>query len=230
MSNSSKASPVFPCCEGGKVRLPVTTTQQCPQEYLDLFDTADFLSHICAFNHMFTFTSLSADVDQNLLHRFPFTFKIQGGLYHRAANLLPSDASVPVRYAQVYFLCGATPDSRLEAHMEQASKLIAAHPNFCSIARTLQDVLYSVNPYVQYFVMASDLTLIMTTSDFRLQLLAVSRSCNSGCQRRCHKCSQRDNEYRRNGSSRQTRFNGPSSSPPQPITIRQHLPVSSTMD
>ena len=67
VDNCSKFGPVFTCYSGGKVRLLIAKTQQA---YIDLFDNIDLSGYIRTSSHMFALTSLSADVDRNLLKWF----------------------------------------------------------------------------------------------------------------------------------------------------------------
>ena len=169
--NTSKANPSFICCNNGQVRLPAAP--EYPEEFMALFSNRDFLTHIRAFNDMFAFASLHANVDSTLLRQFPFTFKINGTLHHRMGPLRPINEGDAPRYAQIYFLPGASADERLEAHIQQTRT--SAQPNvFRDIAQQVQRILDDINPYVKHFLSASALTTAMAQPNFSLRILEPS--------------------------------------------------------
>jgi hypothetical protein len=87
------------CCENGKVllsNLPAT-----PQELEVLLTNKErsavkFRDQICMYNSVLAFTSFDAKVD-GLVTRGPgpYSFRIQGELYHKIGSLCPAEGQRP---------------------------------------------------------------------------------------------------------------------------------------
>uniref|UniRef100_A0A6N2LZD0 Helitron helicase-like domain-containing protein n=1 Tax=Salix viminalis TaxID=40686 RepID=A0A6N2LZD0_SALVM len=61
-----------------------------------------FRRNIHAYNSMFAFTSMGANIDQSVNHQpGPYVFKINGHCHHLMGSLLSSDDSAP-KFAQLY--------------------------------------------------------------------------------------------------------------------------------
>jgi hypothetical protein len=89
----------FLCCENGKVlllNLPTT-----PQELEVILTNKEssavkFRNQICMYNSMLAFTSLSAKVDESVTRGpKPYSFRIQGELYHKIRSLCPFEGRRP---------------------------------------------------------------------------------------------------------------------------------------
>src|SRR3989337_3727285 len=64
-----------------------------------------FVNLIRAYNHVLAFTSLGANIDEQLANAREgvYTFRIQGALYHRIDGLMPIDELHQPTFAQIYF-------------------------------------------------------------------------------------------------------------------------------
>jgi len=85
------------------------------------------------------------------------TFKIQGQLYHAVGSLLPSKNKEP-KCLHIYFMGNGESDRQLS---------VCPHANG-EILYDLQEILHSVNPYVQGFKSVIK-TLPSNSTDFKLQ-------------------------------------------------------------
>ncbi|KAL0324985.1 UNVERIFIED_CONTAM: hypothetical protein Sradi_5067800 [Sesamum radiatum] len=91
------------CCNGGKIVLPEIPV---PSELYNLYTDQSaegriFRQNICAFNHMFSFTSLGAKLDESVVGRQGvYAFRAHGTMYHKIGTLLPSPGTRP-RYIQM---------------------------------------------------------------------------------------------------------------------------------
>jgi hypothetical protein len=98
--------PQFPlCCENGKVLLP--NLPATPQELEVLLTSKDsnavkFRDQIHMYNSVLAFTSLGAKVDESVTGgRRPYSFRIEGELYHKIGSLCPTERQRP-QFAQLY--------------------------------------------------------------------------------------------------------------------------------
>jgi len=93
------------CCENGKVLLP--NLPATPQELEILLTSKEssavkFQDQICMYNSVLAFTSLGAKVDELITGRpRPYSFRIQGELYHKIGSLCPAEGQRP-QFAQLY--------------------------------------------------------------------------------------------------------------------------------
>ena len=138
-------SPGF-CCRKGKTHIHIP---EVPAELKRLFtsqvhdDAKYFRKHIRYFNSHFSFTSLGVTLDRRVSTTAGmgiYTFRVQGGLYHRLDHLVPG--SHGPRHLQLYFY--DTEDQTL-AHRAKRSPDLDINI-IRNILRILQD-----NPYVQTF-------------------------------------------------------------------------------
>ena len=86
----------FYCVNGQVILAPLFPA---PPVLHNLFTTKDpnknepYVNHIRAYNQVLAFTSLGANIDQELANAKEgvYTFKIQGSLYHQIGGLTPKD-------------------------------------------------------------------------------------------------------------------------------------------
>jgi len=87
------------CCENGKVLLP--SLLATPQELEVLLTSkkrsvVKFQDQIRMYNSMLAFTSFSAKVDESVTRGIgPYSFRIQGKLYHKIGSLCPAKGQHP---------------------------------------------------------------------------------------------------------------------------------------
>jgi hypothetical protein len=155
------------CCENGKVLL--SNFPATPQELEILLTSKEssaikFRDQIRMYNSVLAFTSLGAKVDESVTGGpGPYSFRIQGELYHKIGSLCPVEGQRP-QFAQLYIH-----DTKCE-HQNR-------HDVMPSLDRTTLDqlltMMYNINPYVKVFKMARDM---MATEgapmDLKLRLIA----------------------------------------------------------
>jgi len=87
------------CCENGKVLLPNLRTT--PQELEVLLTNKEssavkFRNQIHMYNLVLAFTSFGAKVDESVTGGpGPYSFRIQGELYHKIESLCPAEGQRP---------------------------------------------------------------------------------------------------------------------------------------
>ena len=107
LASSSQRNPRFYlCCLGGKINLP--RPPPTPHPFDDLLNNVlgqkskMFRRSIRAYNSMFAFTSMGANIDQSVNRQSgPYVFKINGHCHHLMGSLLPSNDNAP-KFAQLY--------------------------------------------------------------------------------------------------------------------------------
>ncbi|KAH7857497.1 hypothetical protein Vadar_013390 [Vaccinium darrowii] len=121
---------------------------EAPPEMADLFceqttDGRHFRKNIRAYNHVFSFTSMGVDFDEELAggSRGVYTFRAHGAIYHRIGSLLPYSDQRP-RYLQLYIY---DTDHEIENRMSETSGL-RRH-----IVEKLKHILDAHNPFVHNF-------------------------------------------------------------------------------
>nr|XP_011470514.1 PREDICTED: uncharacterized protein LOC101290818 [Fragaria vesca subsp. vesca] len=111
-SNESKQVPknsalvYTECCKEGRVRLPsARPTPAFLEELLDPRNggqSSGFRENIRAYNTMFAFTSIGANVDPSVTDGLgPSVYKICGQVYHLMGSLIPPEGESP-KFAQLY--------------------------------------------------------------------------------------------------------------------------------
>uniref|UniRef100_A0A1J3D0V0 Helitron helicase-like domain-containing protein n=1 Tax=Noccaea caerulescens TaxID=107243 RepID=A0A1J3D0V0_NOCCA len=76
------------CCQKGRVSLPAI--REPPQLLKALLDSPHFRENIRVYSSLLAFTSIGAEVDQSVTSGYgPYTYRIQGQIYHRLGSLLP---------------------------------------------------------------------------------------------------------------------------------------------
>ncbi|PWA94586.1 hypothetical protein CTI12_AA059070 [Artemisia annua] len=133
--------PTF-CCMNGKTTLKAL---EVPPDLYNLFTSQCelgkmFRKNIRAYNTNFSFASMGVKLDKtyNVRSSGVYTFRVNGGIYHRMDQLVPRDGQP--RYLQLYFY---DPESELEHRLQW--------PNLDKeIVKILSSVL-APNPYVQTF-------------------------------------------------------------------------------
>ena len=94
------------CCQSEQIRLQ--PLHSAPQPLLNLLTSANantFLKQIRLYNSVLAFTSLEAEIDQELAsaEKGVYTFQLHGALYHQYGGLSPRDEGKPPTFAQIYF-------------------------------------------------------------------------------------------------------------------------------
>ncbi|KAH9536339.1 hypothetical protein CY35_17G102200 [Sphagnum magellanicum] len=167
-ANSTNNNPQFSlCCENGKVLLP--NLPATPQELEVLLTSKErsavkFRDEICMYNSVLAFTSLGAKVDDSVTGGpGPYSFRIQGELYHKIGSLCPAEGQRP-QFAQLYIH-----DTKCERQNRHA---VMPSLDPTTLDRLLT-MMYNINPYVEVFKMARDM---MATEgapmDLKLRLIA----------------------------------------------------------
>jgi hypothetical protein len=153
LARSSKKNPSFTsCCANGKIQLP--TAPNTPQFLDDLLNpdkgslSIKFRHNIRAYNSMFAFTSMGAQIDHTVNSQpGPYIFKINGQCHHLMGSLVPIDAESP-RFAQLYIF---------DTDNEIANRLHPFNNDNCqssldeNVVNKLIDMLDSSNALVKLF-------------------------------------------------------------------------------
>ncbi|PNT11530.2 hypothetical protein POPTR_011G042150v4 [Populus trichocarpa] len=140
------------CCANGKIQLP--TAPNTPQFLDDLLNpdkgslSIKFRHNIRAYNSMFAFTSMGAQIDHTVNSQpGPYIFKINGQCHHLMGSLVPIDAESP-RFAQLYIF---------DTDNEIANRLHPFNNDNCqssldeNVVNKLIDMLDSSNALVKLF-------------------------------------------------------------------------------
>jgi len=93
------------CCSNGQVL--IASLSPAPQYLHALLTTNDpntdepYVNQIRAYNQILAFTSLGANIDENLANACDgvYTFRIQGALYHQIGGLMPRDINQQPTFA-----------------------------------------------------------------------------------------------------------------------------------
>jgi hypothetical protein len=155
LSRSIKTNPQFSlCCLGGKIRLPrPLSTPHVLDELLDpAFGEASkkFRTNIRAYNSMFAFTSMGANIDHSVNRQpGPNVFKINGHCHHLMGSLLPSDGETP-KFAQLYIYDTTNEVANRLAPFPHGSSASTLDE---SVVKDLIDMLNSTNCLIGLFVM-----------------------------------------------------------------------------
>ena len=151
--NSRVTEPKFSlCCYLGKVQLPPPSDP--PPELLRLFreqssDAVEFRTNIRQYNAAFAFTSLGTKLNERMLQGGgPYSFRIDGELYHQHGSLLPLETNNRPVYAQLYFY---DPQIALSYRMARNDGLKEA------TMRKLQDIILQYNPWIRIYHTAKEI-------------------------------------------------------------------------
>jgi hypothetical protein len=157
----------FLCCENGKVLLP--NLPATPQELEVVLTNKEsnavkFRDQIRMYNLVLAFTSLSAKVDESVTGGpGPYSFRIQGELYHKIRSLCPAEGQQP-QFAQLYIH-----DTKCE-HQNRHVVMPSLDPTMLDRLLTM---MYNINPYVEVFKMARDMMATEGAAmDLKLRLIA----------------------------------------------------------
>ncbi|KAH9544880.1 hypothetical protein CY35_12G019100 [Sphagnum magellanicum] len=112
------------------------------------------------YNSVLAFTLLNAKVDDSVTGGpGPYSFRIQGELYHKIGSFCPAEGQRP-QFAQLYIH-----DTKRE---RQNRHVVMPSLDPTTLDRLLT-MMYNINPYVEVFKMARDM---MVTEDRRDVVLA----------------------------------------------------------
>ncbi|PKY62812.1 hypothetical protein RhiirA4_489984, partial [Rhizophagus irregularis] len=135
------------CCLDGQVIL--SPLHEAPPMLYNLLTSNDpntdkpYVNNIRAYNSIFAFTSLGANIDEDLANAK------EGALYHRIGGLMPKE-NYPPAFAQIYFY-----DSNMDNQLKRRQEIF---PNLNSdMLSALQTELYDIeNPFVHNFITAGE--------------------------------------------------------------------------
>ncbi|GJS66166.1 DNA helicase [Tanacetum coccineum] len=165
---SSRRQPEYnKCCHGGRVILP--GPPEYPQYIKQLYKDPHFMSHIRAYNQMFSMTSLGAKVDNSINNgKGPYVFRISGQLYHWIGSMCPDEGTMP-RFLQLYIYDTTNEVKNRMAHFggENDSGLKK------EIVEELIEFLDKHNALVQLFRTARDKYLESDIPEFKVKLYNV---------------------------------------------------------
>ncbi len=121
-----------------------------------------FQNQIRMYNSVLASTSLGPKVDESITGGpGPYSFRIQGELYHKIGSLCPAEGQRP-QFAQLYIH-----DMKRE---HQNRHVIMLDPTTLDRLLTM---MYNINPYVKMFKMARDMMAIKGVhTDLKLGLIA----------------------------------------------------------
>jgi len=116
------------------------------------------------YNLVLAFTSLGAKVDESVTGGpRPYSFRIQGELYHKIGSLCPVERQWP-QFAQLYIH-----DTKHE-HQNCHAVMPSLDPMTLDWLLTM---MYNINPYVEMFKMVRDMMAIENAPmDLKLRLIA----------------------------------------------------------
>ncbi len=136
------------CCNQGKVVLPPISDAPVVLQNLMLASTPEakrFRDNIRAYNSSLAFTSLGANTPAVPGHGPP-VFQIQGTVYHRTGHLMPEEGDKP-QFSQLYIY---DVTNELDNRKRWNDTLHGG------TLRSLQNMMHSVNPFVQHYQHAAD--------------------------------------------------------------------------
>ena len=140
------------CCVNGQIVLaPLSPAPPILYTLLtgnDPDSDEPYVKQIRLYNQILAFTSVSANVDNNLANAKEgvYTYKIHGALYHQIGGLMPNDENEP-KFAQIYFH-----DSSLQYQLERRKELF---PNLNEdMFNALLNELHAINPFITVFMTA----------------------------------------------------------------------------
>jgi hypothetical protein len=115
------------------------------------------------YNSVLAFTLLDAKVDESVIGSpGPYSFRIQGELYHKIGSLCPAEGQRP-QFAQLYIH-----DTKRE-HQNCHAVMPSLDP---TTLYQLLTMMYNINPYVKVFKMARDMMAIEgAPMDLKLRLV-----------------------------------------------------------
>jgi len=168
LAKSKNNNPQFSlCCEDGKVLLP--NLPATPQKLEVLLTSKEssvikFQDQILMYNSVLAFTLLGAKVDESVSGGpGPYSFCIQGELYHKIGSLCPAEGQRP-QFAQLYIH-----DTK---HERQNCHAVMPSLDPTTLDRLLT-MMYNINPYVEVFKMARDMMAIESAPmDLKLCFIA----------------------------------------------------------
>jgi hypothetical protein len=116
------------------------------------------------YNPVLAFISFGAKVDESVIRGTgPYSFCIQGELYHKIGSLCPVEGQRP-QFAQLYIH-----DTKHE-HQNRHAIMPSLGPTMLDRLLTM---MYNINPYVKVFKMARDMMVTEgAPMDLKLRLIA----------------------------------------------------------
>jgi hypothetical protein len=116
------------------------------------------------YNSVLAFTLLGAKVDELVIVGLgPYSFRIQGELYHKIGSLCPAKGQRP-QFAQLYI------HDTKRKHQKRHAVMPSLDPTTLDRLLTM---MYNINPYVKVFKIARDMMAIEgVPMDLKLRFIA----------------------------------------------------------
>jgi hypothetical protein len=131
-----------------------------------------FRNQIRMYNSVFTFTSLSAKVDELVTRGTgPYSFHIQGELYHKIGSMCPTEGHRP-QFTQLYI--HDTESERQNCH----AVMPLLDPTTLDQLLTM---MYNINPYVKVFKMARDM-MATKGAPMNMKLCLIASQTKDACR------------------------------------------------
>jgi hypothetical protein len=124
-------------------------------------EAREFRQNIRAYNSSLAFASLGVHEHQ-LPSRGPYTFRIQGGIYHRIGHLLPDQDQLP-KFSQLHIY---------DTTNEAKNRLSWNQSLSTTLITQLQTMLHQYNPFVAAYKQALDLIINEPHNNFQFVLRA----------------------------------------------------------
>ncbi|XP_076939461.1 uncharacterized protein LOC143608215 [Bidens hawaiensis] len=152
------------CCKGGRVALPYPRRPYTT--IIHLFQQADFMSNIRAYNSVFSMTSFGAKVDDTINRGSgSYVFKISGQIHHWLGTLCPPPNERP-HFLQMY-VYDTENEIANRLHPFSSGGQTSLCPETVSILLTIME---STNALVKLFRTARDLCSSSDVPDFCVRL------------------------------------------------------------
>ncbi|XP_040385740.1 uncharacterized protein LOC102722064 isoform X3 [Oryza brachyantha] len=166
------------CCRAGKISLPAPKPFPPILQDLIRFDgtsrSNSFMQLIRQYNSLFAFTSLGANIDNNInTGNGPYVFRINGVVHHRIGSLIPAAGQRP-EYAQLYIYDTSHElQNRLNIFDRTDNTGDVPDP---AIVQELISMLDQCNPLVQQFRLARDRLLFPSAPEVAIKLIGSGHS------------------------------------------------------
>jgi len=153
-SKSSKKNPKFGlCCLSGQIKLAKEI--KLPDSLYQLLigtnkESKLFRTYIRLYNSILSFSSMSANVNENMLQAKTgtYTYKINGTVHHKLSHLLPNGERPP-QFSQIYIY-----DSEMQTQIRSG---MFSGTIDSTILNKVQELLDQFNPYVRIYKQAGEI-------------------------------------------------------------------------
>jgi len=117
-----------------------------------------FRRNVRSYNSLLACTSFGADVNEEFQRNGVSNFTVHGQVHHFVGSLLPNEEQAP-RFAQLYIY---------DTENETRNRLNIMQNLDATILQNLQDMLNTVNPYIQIFRQAWNIIQASEVSDLSM--------------------------------------------------------------